>query len=654
MPSRPFFKAYTHVDPFLHIPDEQQGTAPPHAAAKPADPHSSAELATSVGSAVQHLFDVQLWNWTLVELGQIPACLFGAVSQNGFGCPMIDTPDCKFDPHTHRWPGGCKANVTACKQSYQAHDDAGNLPWTTSMITMGQAYKSQSKWAANFSGQDWVLDRVVAAIDVHVRAQGSNGGFRTPGKDGSGLWVGGPHRIPAGDPLEGWGHTSLARAFADVHPGMVKRKLLEVQIDADDDPTTPNITRSKAYLTMFNMSRSYLYETGSTYCPNQELGDAKGVWAANHAVALLDPALAWSEDEALAKVVLPALGLANWSKAMWRAKFGPNVTIPAGNWVEISPAGISLEWGGSLSGGYSAGYSDILGDLDTWAAWAQAAGENRTYEALKDVLLRMAPAFANFRLPATCHDQISSTGKVTAAYRCLKNTAFITYRNNLNPAEKRTPIAPHTALVLKDPVYTREIQLYLQWAGTVSLFDEPTSGPHWSSELMESVPFAESFDALMAMPASNAKLPHEEGHPDFAWADNVGRSVVARKGEERLFVTMQWRHDDAKGHKWTTHPVVTANGICRVQLTNATVDRLATVGCSAVEGQPLASLHVLTFGHWLVAMNSDLYNPNAWAVPKGYVGKTAREMLMGTDVVELPRTYSLAPNQTMVLYVNFH
>ena len=155
----------------------------------------------------------------------------------------------------------------------------------------------------------------------------------------------------------------------------------------------------------------------------------------------------------------------------------------------------------------------------------------------------------------------------------------------------------------------------------------------------------------MVMPASTAKLPHEEGHADFAWADNVGRSVVARRGEERLFVTMQWRHDDAKGHKWTTHPVVTANGICRVQLTNATVDRLATVGCSAPEGQSLTSLHVLTFGHWMIAMNSNLYQSNAWAVPKGYVGKNAREMLMGVDVVKLPTTYSLAPNQTMVLYV---
>ena len=32
-----------------------------------------------------------------------------------------------------------------------------------------------------------------------------------------------------------------------VYAGMVKRNLLEVQIDADDDPITPNITRRKAY-----------------------------------------------------------------------------------------------------------------------------------------------------------------------------------------------------------------------------------------------------------------------------------------------------------------------------------------------------------------------------------------------------------------------
>lgn len=212
-----------------------------------------------------------------------------------------------------------------------------------------------------------------------------------------------------------------------------------------------------------------------------------GVWAANHAVALLDPASAWSESETLTKVVLPALGYANWSTAMWQAKFGPNSSVMPGNWVEISPAGISLEWGGSLDGGYSAGYSDILGAVDTWADWASNSGEQQTYAALKGVLERMAPAFANFRLPSNCHDKVSAgaVGAFPSPYRCLKNTAFITWRNNVNPGEKRTPIAPHTALVLKEPTYQREIELYFQYAGHVTLFDEPSGGPHWSSELMQ-------------------------------------------------------------------------------------------------------------------------------------------------------------------------
>ena len=320
---------------------------------------------------------------------------------------------------------------------------------------MGQAWSSKSKWAARFKGPDgegadWVLDRVVGAIDVHVRAQGSNGGFRTPGRDGSGKWVGGPHRIPAADPLEGWGHTSLARAFVDIHPGMLKNSLLDAKIDADDNPATPNITRQQAYTRLFNMSRSYLTSVGSTYCPNQELGDAKGVWAANHAVSLLDPALAWGEEQVLRDVVAPAIGLANWSEGMWQAKFGSNSTRPPGNWVEISPAGISLEWGGSLAGGYSAGYSDILGDLDIWAQWASTSGERQTYGAIAAVLDRMASAFAHFRLPADCHDKATTDAAAAGpAYRCLKNTAFITWRNNLNPAEKRTPIAPVSRLAVR-------------------------------------------------------------------------------------------------------------------------------------------------------------------------------------------------------------
>ena len=158
-PSRPLFKAYTHVDPYLDLAQERQGVAPAPAPPLPTVPPAvaSKQLAEAVSNAVQHLFEVQVWNWSDVAAGKMPQCLFGAVSQNGFSCPLL--------------PNGT-ANVSACKKSWQSHDDAGNLPWTTSILAMGQAFASKARWAANFSGQRWVLDRVVGAIDVHVRAQG--------------------------------------------------------------------------------------------------------------------------------------------------------------------------------------------------------------------------------------------------------------------------------------------------------------------------------------------------------------------------------------------------------------------------------------------------------------------------------------------------
>ena len=45
---------------------------------------ASAQVAAAVAGAVQHLFDVQVYNWTDVARGAMPQCLFGAVSQNGF------------------------------------------------------------------------------------------------------------------------------------------------------------------------------------------------------------------------------------------------------------------------------------------------------------------------------------------------------------------------------------------------------------------------------------------------------------------------------------------------------------------------------------------------------------------------------------------
>jgi hypothetical protein len=177
-------------------------------------------------------------------------------------------------------------------------------------------------------------------------------------------------------------------------------------------------------------------------------------------------------------------------------------------------------------------------------------------------------------------------------------------------------------------------------------------------------------------------LPHEEEHADFGWADNVGRSVVAKYtspadkrrkrqgaageedpdaestggevglGSERLFATLQWRHDTPLVAP-PQGKLVTANGICRVHLTEQSqkVDRLATVACLPAAGGSLTGLHVLVYGRWLVAMNSDLYKPVTWTLPQGYIGKSGRELIEGKDVPSLPANWTLSANQTAVVRV---
>jgi len=494
-------------------------------------------------------------------------------------------------------------------------------------------------------GQHWLLQRVALALDVHVRAQGSNGGFRLgiPNNwvDDDGVWVGGPHRMDALNPLEGWGHTSIARTFILTADAFASSGLLDEQIDDDDDPMTPNVTRRNAYAQLFNMSRYYLSESkGVTYCPNQNLGDAKGAFCANRALELLNTATfaAWSDEEMLDRVVRPAIGLVNFSQAMWVAKTGGKVPLPAGEWVTISPAGISLEAIGSMSGGYSSGYSDILGKLDDWAVWALEWNRTATYAALVEVLDRMATSFAFYRFLDNCQKEGDASG---GPFRCLRNDGFTTWRNNANPGPPLFQTAPHVALVLKNQIYIRELQLYMQnFAGAVGQF--------YNAMPTRQIAVLSQLAALQAMPPTVTRLPHEDEHPPFAWADNVGRSVVAKACGSRIFVAFQWRHDtpwpDSLPEKG-----LTPNGICRVHLLedNGKVERLATVSCPSTS---LLGVQSLGFGRFAIGMNSNLYLPQRWAVPKEYVGTNATDLVSGQHHVSVMSSLLLLPNQSIVLY----
>jgi hypothetical protein len=135
-PSRAVFRAYTHVSPFMRIPlTELQGAEPVHAEARPLHADAAATMAANVTTAVGRLFDAQVWNWVNVEHGRMPAGLFGAPALSGFRCTMLNE-SCPTAPYylpnrpqcRNNACAQCRANLTACKDSWQGHNDQGNMP----------------------------------------------------------------------------------------------------------------------------------------------------------------------------------------------------------------------------------------------------------------------------------------------------------------------------------------------------------------------------------------------------------------------------------------------------------------------------------------------------------------------------------------------
>lgn len=102
----------------------------------------------------------------------------------------------------------------------------------------------------------------------------------------------------------------------------------------------------------------------------------------------------------------------------------------------------------------------------------------------------------------------------------------------MNRGYQNTPIAPFTALVLGNEVYRRELELFFQFAGDINVFLNSPDGiadAHWVDELIhDGISLAENLKELLALPPSAQSLPNEDTAPDYAWADNVGRSVTAK------------------------------------------------------------------------------------------------------------------------------
>jgi hypothetical protein len=186
-------------------------------------------------------------------------------------------------------------------------------------------------------------------------------------------------------------------------------------------------------------------------------------------------------------------------------------------------------------------------------------------------------------------------------------------------------------------------QLYVADNRAYEVRTDPRS-VHFPSQLAGLMRNLDHFAAVADLPASPYRLPMEPGEGDFAWADEAAGAVVVRRGCDRMYASLNWRH----GFRGSTRSRenVKLNGIARVHLTTPQADRIANVAMQNPCG--FEALGLLRYGPYVVAMNAS--RAKAWPLPADF------EAVEGTDLVSrrpvrLAAGTEIAPTTTMVLHV---
>jgi len=609
-PTRGIYVAYCHTDAYFEPPaDARQGAVPPLQDRPPVAPadlpaiaasSAGATLAAAAGSASAGVIArlhkeaddriAQLLKWQLygpewdaaVAKGDAPALVTGAII------------------HPSNW----KSLATEGWQDAVARRTTdGNAMAVSALAIYAKAY--QSKWS-RYGGNKEMLDRVARGLDFYTAAQGASGGYFGKG------WVGGPDRKPAGSCLEGFGTVGLGMSLVLVGKDLAAARMLDTPIDHDGDPRTPPVSRRRAWAEMLARHRDFLTSpAGRGHATNQDLAQMNAMWAANEALRLLAPDMAWPREKAL-PFAYAAAGLA------------PDVL--GGRWV--TRKGLALEPWGTLGGGYCGNYG-LMG-IDELSRLAEQAGDPK----LNARAVAAVGAGAYFLYPSTDAE----------GFRCMRREEVISSRNNSWPGRVDYGGNAFVAAALKDPVAAREVQLALAQCRPRTIL--PEGNAHFLASLFDAMMDMESYEAAVALAPSASRLPMEDGQPDFAWADEEGQIVAVEHNGSRLYVSLNWRRGfkdnkrDAE-HAWT-------NGIARVHFTTPWDDHIATIAMESPHG--FGKLYVCRYGMYLVGMNASADATFDVAIPAD-VGRTVAVDLVTGRAFNAPAVVKVLPSTTVVLYL---
>ena len=307
--------------------------------------------------------------------------------------------------------------------------------------------------------------------------------------------------------------------------------LLAAPLKAELDraaPGAPGLTRRRAWADLFVACRD-AHRKGRRWYTNQSMIiDTYGIYLPNRAVALLDPARALPEDQAL-RYLREAAGLAPWLGA----ERDGQPTRPLGDdYHLLTRKGLTRELGFV---GYYGEVLNWMSDLcEATATGPGAAGDPQLTRALAAA----AQARARFRYPATDDE----------GYRAMRAETVVGWRDQAHypgdvtylqrPGTDGSPL--QAAAVSRDPALVGACRQALEDGQLFASIERQVEEPGLRTTIaLLQVPA--HFDRLTTLPAATNRLPMTEGQPDFAWADEEDGVVAIKHRGEILYASLYWR-----------------------------------------------------------------------------------------------------------------
>lgn len=312
------------------------------------------------------------------------------------------------------------------------------------------------------------------------------------------------------------------------------------------------ITRRAAYGEMLLASRDWHRENRRQYTNQSMINDLYGIYLSNRGLAVVDPAKALPEKEAL-HYLYESVGLQPW---LGSEKDGVPLKPLGDNYWQLTAKGLTKELG------FVGYYGEVLDWVTTiYDATRPAPGQPGDAK-IKAQLIKIAHARTPFRYPALdAEGNRSMRAETLVGWRDDHYPGAVTYAER--PSWDGSSL--YVAAATLDPALVGAAQqMFADNQFFASLRDQMKETGFRSTAGLLDTP--EQYELLKAQPRSPQQLPMAPGQPDFAWADTEDGVLALKHGNETLYVSLYWRARNA------------INFLARVHYTTPQIERIAIVG----------------------------------------------------------------------------